>query len=52
MLLEENLAETAEAKAGDGIGWRVLLMFIGGGAVVLAIVVALMSWVINGVLAG
>lgn len=44
--LPEGLAE--EPADENGIGWKVLALFISGGVVITALVVAFMVWVIEG----
>ncbi|WP_434452895.1 hypothetical protein [Lentzea sp. E54] len=37
-----------DAPEADGIGWKALVLFICGGLVITALVVAFMVWVIEG----
>ncbi len=49
---EDDEVEELEADVSDGLDWKVLALFIGGGSVLLALVVALMWWVLGGVVEG
>ncbi|MGW6931251.1 hypothetical protein ACWGE0_14405 [Lentzea sp. NPDC054927] len=44
----DDLAEEPADEHADGIGWKVLALFICGGLVITALVVAFMVWVIEG----
>ena len=49
--IDEVLEEPADEHADehtDGIGWKVLALFVCGGLVITALVVAFMVWVIEG----
>lgn len=46
--IEVQDVEEAAGEAEEGIGWKVLALFICGGLVVTALVVAFMVWVIEG----
>jgi hypothetical protein len=46
---EPEIEDVPEGPADEnGIGWKVLALFICGGAVITALVVAFMVWVIEG----
>ncbi|MDX8032384.1 hypothetical protein SK803_19390 [Lentzea sp. BCCO 10_0856] len=47
-VLEEPADEHVDEPADDGIGWKALALFICGGLVITALVVAFMVWVIEG----
>jgi hypothetical protein len=46
--LDADEAEEAPEEDENGIGWKALALFICGGLVVTALVVAFMVWVIEG----
>ncbi|MGW4206851.1 hypothetical protein ACWEIJ_02585 [Lentzea sp. NPDC004789] len=43
-----DTVEEAPAQEPEGIGWKALALFICGGLVITALVVAFMVWVIEG----
>jgi len=49
---EETDLDEVDAEVGDGLGWRTLVLLFCGGSVLLALVIALMWWVIGGVVDG
>jgi hypothetical protein len=46
--IEADVEAGEHEETGNGIGWKALALFICGGAVITALVVAFMVWVIEG----